>query len=248
MSSDTSTMGLDASSLNCARELVCHLEAGHYEFAEAVIRKLCKKREDDLFQEIGKLTRELHESLNSFNEDSRFKTMMSENIPDAKERIDYVIKTMEQSTHRTLDAIEHCMPLVNGFNEKSTLLQIQLQDFMKSDADKNNLNVIKDMDEYLSQVVTDTKNIHSDLSDVLMAQGYQDITGQVLQRVINLVQEVEKGLVGMLCVTSQAAVGEVEKTSTHDNAGYGPAVPGVTKDTVIQDQADVDDLLSTLGF
>ena len=242
-------MALDAGSLNYARELVCHLEAGHYEAAEDVISELCKSRDNNLFQEIGKLTRDLHESLNSFNEDSRLKIIMSESMPDARERLDYVIKTMEQSTHRTLDAVERCMPAVSSLNERATLLHNQWHEIMQSDSDNKRLNVISnDLDEYLSQVVIDTKNIHSDLSDVLMAQGYQDITGQVLQRVIHLVQEVEKGLVDMLCITSQLGTGEIEKKSKHDNAGYGPAVPGVTKGEVIQGQADVDDLLSTLGF
>lgn len=249
MNNVKSTRGLDASSLDFARDLVCQLEVGNYEAAEGVIRELCKNKENDLFHEIGKLTRELHESLNGFNEDVRLKTIMSESMPDARERLDFVIKTMEQSTHDTLDAVEHCMPIVNSLNKRTVRLQKKMYDFSQIITDNEGLNVItKDLNKYLSQVVTDVKDIHSDLSDVLLAQSSQDITGQIIQRVISLVQEVEKGLVDMLCITSQAVMDEVKNKPANDTYGYGPAVPGVTKGSVLRDQSDVDDLLSTLGF
>ena len=84
-----------------------------------------------------------------------------------------------------------------------------------------------------------------------MAQGYQDITGQVLQRVIKLVQEVEQNLVDMLCLTGQSTTDEVQLKVVKDNKGYGPAVPGtaqVKQNEILESQDDVDNLLSTLGF
>jgi len=242
MQNETIAMGFNSGSLDQAQELVRQLEAGNYEAAQNVMQELYGNRENSLFQDIGKLTRELHETLNSFDNDSDLKKLTHENMPNVRERLDYVIKTTEQSTHRTLDAIENCMPKVHELGERAGLLKKKMTDVEASSVDS------KEMDEYLLQVESDTKTIYSSLSEVLMAQGFQDITGQVLQRVVKLVQEVEQSLVSMLCLTNENVSGDINEQPRHDNKGYGPSVPGVTQGNVLKNQGDVDDLLSTLGF
>ena len=89
-----------------------------------------------------------------------------------------------------------------------------------------------------------------------MAQDYQDLTGQIIRRVITLVQDVENSLVELVRITGQrmqpSAVAEVsaekEKEKEKDIEACGPAVPGVDKGDIVSSQDDVDDLLSSLGF
>lgn len=238
-----------AQSLVQARELVRQLEAGNGDEADRIISELSNIRDTGLYQEIGKLTRELHEKINDFIDDSRLRTLTQEEIPDARDRLSYVIELTEKSTHSTLESVEHAMPVVANMASRAKELKAQWQGFIQN---KQGVDIfrtmISDLDEYLQQVIDETGGVHADLSDVLMAQSYQDITGQVIQRVISLVQTVEQSLVGIIQTTSKRMDTESQKAADKDSSGHGPAVPGVTGGDIMNSQDDVDDLLSTLGF
>jgi chemotaxis protein CheZ len=84
---------------------------------------------------------------------------------------------------------------------------------------------------------------------VLLAQGYQDITGQVIRKVIDLVNDVESKLVQLIRLSGQRKNDEQQASgSVPDISPQGPVVPGVDKGDVVNGQDDVDDLLSSLGF
>ena len=86
------------------------------------------------------------------------------------------------------------------------------------------------------------------MNTIVVAQGYQDLSGQIIQRVSKMVQDVEGSLVGILKISSHYAAEDKSNDVVKNNAGYGPAVPGLDKGEVMKSQDDVDDLLSTLGF
>jgi chemotaxis protein CheZ len=92
--------------------------------------------------------------------------------------------------------------------------------------------------------------IKSRLNDILMAQEFQDVTGQILQQVIELVTRLEDNLVQMLAVAGERIRhgGESRKASKDDTRAEGPAVPGADDSGRVNSQDEVDDLLSSLGF
>ena len=241
---------LHESSLSFAKDLVEKLEAGEHSEADLIINELCKTRENDLYQNIGKLTRELHETLNSFHDDADLGALMEEDLPDARKRLDYVVELTEKSVNETLESVETCMPVSDGIGGRAQELHTRWQTLMNKTISMEEFRVLTiELDEYLNDVVEDSKKVHGHLSDILMAQGFQDLTGQVINRVISLVQEVEDSLVSMIRITSQAMDGNVEKKeAANDNSGYGPAVAGIAANDVLGSQDEVDDLLSTLGF
>jgi len=229
-----------------ATTLVSQLEANQFDEANQTIYQLCQLREGSLFQEIGKLTREMHESLNSFAHDESLETLMHESLPDAKKRLDYVVQLTEESAHKTLNAVEQCMPVTAELKQGAEILQQQVSD--------NN------MQTFLAKAVSHSETLNSCLTEILMAQTFQDVTGQIIQRVIKLVKDVEDSLVSMIRACSSADIntgiqnGNLMKEEK-DNRGYGPAVPGVNQgekitneNETVKNQDDVDDLLSTLGF
>lgn len=237
--------------LEYARELITSLEAGDTEKADSAINELSNIRANDLFQDVGRLTRELHEKINGFGDDTRLQSIMTDDMPDARERLNYVIKATEESAHITLNAIEHGMPIVDGISKQAKKIRQEWLEFLKHPSDVAAFRgLAAELDEYLQLVVDDSKTVHADLSSVLMAQGYQDTTGQIIQRVITLVQDVEKSLVGLIQITGKHLGNETQESKKieKDNSGYGPAVPGVTKGDVMHSQEDVDSLLSELGF
>ena len=115
----------------------------------------------------------------------------------------------------------------------------------------------KKMDGFLKSGSEDSAKLTGLLTEVLMAQGYQDLTGQIIRRVIELVKEVEDNLVYMLTmfggVEPKDGAEVVEKPNKSENEAdkikaEGPILDADSREDVASVQDDVDDLLSSLGF
>jgi chemotaxis protein CheZ len=100
---------------------------------------------------------------------------------------------------------------------------------------------------FLGQVESDSGQLQGRLSEVLMAQGFQDLTGQIIRKVISLVQDVEDKLVQIIRL-SRGRIPEAASGPDQVKVVGGPVVPGVDQGDVVQGQDEVDDLLSSLGF
>jgi chemotaxis protein CheZ len=242
--------------LDCARELVSQLEAGNAPDAEKLIEELGRVREQTLFQELGKMTRQLHDALNGFAVDSRMHSLAESEIPDAKARLNHVIEMTEQSANRTLTAVEGTLPIAESLQHEANTLHEKWGRFRNKDM---NVAEFRDMsneiDGFLAVTKENADRIHSNLSEVMMAQGFQDLTGQIIRRVISLVQEVEENLVELIRLSGGV---EAQAQAVSDQRGgeeggimrgVGPQVPGVdTGGESVSGQDEVDDLLSSLGF
>ena len=207
--------------LELARQLVLQLESGNREGADDVIRQLRLPYERELFDELGKLTRELHEALNSFRGDSRLIELTRDEIPDAKERLNYVVSMTEQATHRTLNALDESMPIAESLHGRSLQLAEQWGRFRSRELSVDEFrDLAREMDEFLAISGRETEHLKSLMSEILMAQDYQDLTGQIIRRVIRLVQEVEENLVGLIRLSSARM--EPARPAVVDEAASGP--------------------------
>jgi len=242
---DTSTEGY----LVRARELVAHLEAGNVERADTLLETLSGMRESTLFQELGRLTRTLHEALTSFQMDSRLGRLAEQDIPDAHDRLRYVVAKTEEAAHRTLKAVEDSIPLAKRLEQRAVAHQQQWEKFLRREMDIQEFrSLTHSLREFLAAVIADSTNLSRNLSDVLMAQEYQDLTGQVINRVIRVVQEVETSLVDMIRVVGlRAHSGERSTGAEAKTRLEGPQIDPKKPD-VVANQDDVDTLLSSLGF
>lgn len=240
----------DQMKLDLARQLVGYLESGNDGEAGDVIARLAGFRDNLLFQEIGRLTRELHDSINGFVMDERLIDIAQTEMPNAAERLRYVISTTEEAANTTLEAVEESLPLADSLRADAQHLAAQWERFNSrqlSVGDFRELSV--ELSAFLSSTQANTEELHRKLSDVLLAQGYQDITGQIIRKVIDLVDDVESKLVELIRLSGQRY--KSERSSPQPVAAgssHGPAVPGVDKGDIVNGQDDVDDLLSSLGF
>ena len=105
-------------SLEEAKLLVQYLENGQQEKADELIAEIQNPINSELFAEIGKLTRQLHDSLNNFQLDSRLNDLATADIPDAKERLNYVITRTEEAANKTMDAVESIFPVVDTIQKQ----------------------------------------------------------------------------------------------------------------------------------
>lgn len=241
--------------LTQARLLVQQIEDGKDVEAKQTLEDLAKMRESDLFQELGKLTRELHDTLGNFRLDSRITAFAEQDIPDAKERLNYVITMTEQAADKTLTAVEESIPVSEGLQKRSGELHGQWERFRNRDMSADEFRELsRELDEFFPKIRDDAQILQSNLSQVLMAQDFQDLTGQIIRRVITLVQDVEQSLVDLIRISGRAmlpAEKQPEAKTKKNIKAEGPAVPGVDdteEAAVLQGQDDVDDLLSSLGF
>lgn len=240
-----------ADQLATARELVRALENADDNGAQAHLSRLNQARETDLYQEVGKLTRELHESLNNFKLDSRLADITHKEMPDTRDRLNYVIETTEDAAHQTLTQIDATLPLATELKQTAEKIDDSWHRFRMRELSVDEFRILsREIEAYLPQVKTHAEAIHNNLSAMTMAQGFQDLTGQILRQVIDLVEEVETNLVRLV----QVAGGEQPPSTGNkkrDNdpiKAEGPQINAKDNPDVVNNQDDVDDLLSSLGF
>ena len=236
----------DDERLELAKSLQEHLLAGDEEKATEVIDKLVSIRESTLFQEIGHLTRQLHDSIGECYDD-RITTLARNEMPNARERLTYVVEKTEESANRTLSAVEESIPLSEQLSASAEQITDEWQRFQRQEMNLDDFRIMaQKIGTFLEQVNSNSGQLNTHLSEIMMAQEYQDLTGQVINQVINIVAEVESNLVRLI---KCAGLGNCEiNDEGPDIKAEGPQVNPVDNSKVVSGQDDVDDLLSSLGF
>lgn len=237
--------------LECARKLVKEIEAGNEQEAIQVLDDLAKIHESELFQEMGRLTRELHESIKNFTMNDRIAELTEEEIPDAKERLNHVITMTEEAANRTLTEVEKGLPLSEDIEKCANELHEKWQSFQNRDLSVEEFRgLVQELDGFFPVLSGNAKTLHNHMSEIMMAQDFQDLTGQIIRRVIALVHDVEESLVEMIRLSGGKAL--KEKTADEqgkDTKAEGTHVPGTNSSAdIVEGQDEVDDLLSSLGF
>lgn len=201
----------------------------------ALLDDLASTREQSLFQDVGRLTRQLHEALTSFQVDSRVADFASDEFPDARHRLDQVITITEQSAHKTMDLVEDMLPRAEALIGRAEALDGAFDASGVASASGPELAAfVHDVGEQVS-------SIRAGLSEVIISQNYQDLAGQEIRKVIRLVTEVEETLINMIRVA-----GKGDMLTERRRAGESASLPEGEQRITSQDEAD--ELLSSLGF
>jgi chemotaxis protein CheZ len=247
--------------LEQAKQLVAFLENGEQFQAQALLKQITLVDHDEIFGEVGKLTRQLHDSLQSFQLDTKLFALTNESIPDAKKRLQHVIEMTEDAANKTMDAVEASLPIADNLQTGLTSIEPSWDKLMTRDLKLGEFkSLCHELNAFILQAKSDSNKLNELLTEVLMAQGFQDLTGQVIRRVIELVHEVEDSLINVLTVFSrsseQIALEQTALSQQQQIVGEsdladkpeGPVLDAKTRDDVVSNQDEVDDLLSSLGF
>jgi chemotaxis protein CheZ len=234
--------------IDLARRLIEALERGDERRADAALEDLTAERDSLLFQEVGRLTRELHEAINGFLLDNRIAEMAETDIPDATQRLRHVITMTEQAANATLSAVEAGLPLADELKDRAHRVAEPWMRFRQGMAGYGeNPALGEEVDALLDITTRNGQALHRYLSDILMAQDFQDLTGQIIRKVIELVHDVEEKLVQLIRLSGRKPQ-KRDDGPLRSRIDSGPVVPGVEAGDVVKGQDDVDDLLSSLGF
>ncbi|MFT3858807.1 MAG: protein phosphatase CheZ [Aquabacterium sp.] len=202
----------------------------------------------EIFQQLGTLTRQLHDTLNMLGVLPGLKNTVDD-LPDARSRLNYIAT-------KTADAAEKVLNLVDTAKadqehiatETRKLAALITADPVKAVASGAVFNFVQDVE-------TVTHRVDGHLTDIMMAQDFHDLTGQVVAKVVRLANDLETQLVKLLVQAApleQAQKVEAALTAHHHQQGEptleGPVVDLEGRTDVVANQGEVDDLLASLGF
>lgn len=214
---------------------------------------------DDVVQRIGHLTRMLRESMRELGLDKEIEKA-AEAIPDARDRLSYVATMTEQAAERALNAIDRAQPLQDDLSQRAVDLDKRWAEWF---AEPQELDQARDLvvetRRYLAEVPERVEATNKELLEIMMAQDFQDLTGQVIKKMMDVIREIESQLVQVLIdsVPEGKARLEMQRRADDQRQGAsrkreeellnGPQVNAQATD-VVNNQDQVDDLLDELGF
>lgn len=269
--------GFDEFLRDRARTLVSELEAGNLPAAMGLINELQFARHQVFYNEVGHLTRGLHEAIKAFSSDVGEQMSSGEEdaravMGDASDRLNYVIELTDKNAHETMDRVDRSLSLVDKLDQQSERFKELLLLVGQLEGEFEALNGTYDRTcELKNQSEQTISELRTTLTDILVSQGVQDITGQLIRRVITLVTQVEGQLVKLMDMAAKVeqlsslevaeAVPVQKERSGQARAAEavpagkdkdpiqaeGPQLPKGNQDALCN-QDDVDDLLSSLGF
>jgi chemotaxis signal transduction protein/chemotaxis regulatin CheY-phosphate phosphatase CheZ len=195
-----------------------------------IVDQLVRATENDLFKEIGKITRKLHNSLEEFKNaiDNGLQRITESDVPNAVDNLQFVIKKTEEAANKTMAIIERY------FEESNDL--------------SKHIDAIKGHDQVVTYLRAFTDSLDNDMTMILTAQQFQDITGQTIRKVIDLVHNVEVELLRLITKFGMLIKTDTDKISTSVGSGQGDMISEAEKSAKKITQSDVESLLSEFGF
>jgi chemotaxis protein CheZ len=193
---------------------------------------------------VGHLTRQLHDTLAELGYDRHLQDAAVAELPDARQRIAYVVTLTEQAASRALNAVDIAVPVQESLAADATALNGQWDKVFSGECDVNEFKALAAKTrEYLQAVPERTEVTRAQLREVMMAQEFQDLTGQVLKRITEVANNLETQLLKLLVENAPSPIKNSEALSLLN----GPAIDGSAPE-VVANQTQVDELLESLGF
>lgn len=200
-----------------------------------------------VIDQIGQLTRNLHDSLRELGYDKRLESIAA-GVPEAQDKLSYVATKTEQAAERTLNATEIAMPIQEKLSTDAIHLSKQWKQILGTqqtnpDTEKFKLLLIDTL-QYLDKIPEQANATNAQLLEIMMAQDFQDLTGQVIKKITHMVQSLERDLIDLLL----ANVPTKRSSSVNEGLMNGPVINPEKQSDVVCNQDQVDDLLASLGF
>lgn len=198
----------------------------------------------ELFNRIGQLTRQFHEAISELGYD-RLLEETARAIPDARQRLSYVAKMTEQAASRVLNATDAAKPIQEELQGSAQALSVRWDKLYAGDLSSDQFKLLADdTRSFIRDVPAKAEATNAQLMEIMMAQDFQDLTGQVIKRLVDTAQSVEQQLLGLLV----EFVPDEKRPESAVSLMNGPVVAGATRGDVVTSQQQVDDLLESMGF
>ncbi|MFZ4480004.1 MAG: protein phosphatase CheZ [Rhodoferax sp.] len=198
---------------------------------------------EQLVNRIGQLTRQMLESMRELGLDKGI-AIAAQAIPDARDRLGYVAQMTERAAERALNAIDVAQPIQDGLSKQASALSERWNQWFAAPVELSQAReLVGDTRSYLSLVPQQVQATNAQLMEIMMAQDFQDLTGQVIKKMMDVIREMETQLLQLLVDNSPPE----KRQDVGSGLLNGPKVKAGSGDT-LDDQGEVDDLLASLGF
>ncbi len=190
-----------------------------------------------VFQQIGSITRLLHDTMEQLGVMPKLQ-VATEGLPDARSRLSYIADKTAAAANRVLNSVDRAkgehLAIATATRELAERLTA---DPVRAVASGAVMNFVKDVEGRTGQ-------IDQHLTDIMMAQDFHDLTGQVVKKVVQLTSDLEDSLVKLLV----QVVPPEQRDKVSTEILHGPVVNPEGRADVVANQSEVDDLLASLGF
>ncbi|MFM2058003.1 MAG: hypothetical protein RLY71_2388 [Pseudomonadota bacterium] len=191
----------------------------------------------EVFQQIGAITRVLHDTMQQLGVMPQLR-IAADGLPDARSRLNYIANKTAEAADKVLTSVEQAKAEHHHIAEETRRLgRAIVADPVKAVASGAVLNFVQDVD-------LATARIDRHLTDIMLAQDFHDLTGQVVTKVVALASELESSLLKLLV----QVVPPEQRDKVEASVLQGPVVNAAGRTDVVSDQSEVDDLLASLGF
>jgi len=191
----------------------------------------------EVFQQLGSITRLLHDTMQQLGVMPKLQ-IAADGLPDARSRLSYIATKTAEAANKVLNTVDAAKNEHRLIAEATrAMAQLIVADPVKAVASGAVMN-------FVHEVESSTKRIDEHLTDIMMAQDFHDLTGQVVAKVVTLANDLEDSLVKLLIQVVPEGVREHVDSSVLN----GPVVNPDGRTDVVSDQGEVDDLLASLGF
>ncbi len=191
----------------------------------------------EVFQQIGSITRLLHDTMQQLGVMPKLQ-QATDGLPDARSRLTYIAQKTADAANKVLNSVDAAKADHAALNAATRAMAAAIvADPVKAVASGAVLNFVQDVEQRTAQV-------DAHLTDIMMAQDFHDLTGQVVAKVVTLANELEDSLVKLLV----SVVPPEQREKVDNSALHGPVVNPEGRTDVVTNQGEVDDLLASLGF
>ena len=197
-----------------------------------------------VFNRLGNLARQLHDSLRGLGMDKLIEDSARQ-IPDARDRLAYIAKMTEQAASRVLNATDIAKPIQDEMIARSKALSQRWDRLYANQLSVEDFKLLaSDTRAYFTEAPDRLKLTNDQLMEIILAQDFQDLTGQVIKKIVELVQGLESRLLAVLLEAMPAE----RKAEAPGGLLNGPVIGNTAGRDVVANQEQVDDLLESLGF
>lgn len=191
----------------------------------------------EVFQQIGTITRVLHDTMQQLGVMPKLQ-VATDGLPDARSRLSYIATKTAEAANKVLNSVDQAKSDHAEISAATNAMAAALMaDPVKAVASGAVMNFVK-------EVEARTARIDGHLTDIMMAQDFHDLTGQVVAKVVTLANDLEDSLVKLLV----SVVPPEHREKVDPTILQGPVVNPEGRTDVVSDQGEVDDLLASLGF
>ena len=202
------------------------------------------KSPDKVINKIGHMARSLHDTLRELGYDKNLERAAS-SIPDARDRLNYVATMTEKAAERVLNATDAAQPVVEKIEIESQRLAREWQKLFDKQLDVEQFkSLARQTHAFLADVPKQTKATNAYLMEIMMAQDFQDLTGQVIKKIVAVTQQMEQQLLELLIENPPSTA----NPDAYAGMLNGPVINAAGRTDVVTSQDQVDELLGSLGF